>query len=160
LGEVRDGDVLLARLRASAGRLDAPDAATPVLTALQESRDAAFVRLLQALRTERYVTLLDRLVDAAAAPRLRDNAGERATGAVPALVRRPWHKLAKHADRLPPHPDDAQLHELRIRTKRVRYAAEAAAPVVGKQARALARAAADLQEVLGDLNDAVVAARW
>jgi CHAD domain-containing protein len=40
----------------------------------------------------------------------------------------------------------------------VRYAAEAAAPVVGKQARAFAHAAADLQDVLGDLNDAVAAA--
>jgi CHAD domain-containing protein len=31
---------------------------------------------------------------------------------------------------------------------------------VGKRARAFAAAAADLQEVLGDLNDAVVAEGW
>jgi CHAD domain-containing protein len=42
----------------------------------------------------------------------------------------------------------------------VRYAAEAAAPVVGKPARAFSHAAAKLQDVLGDLNDAVVAGAW
>ena len=55
---------------------------------------------------------------------------------------------------------DSQLHEVRIRTKRARYAAEAAAPVVGKQARAFAHAAARLQDVLGELNDSVVAGAW
>jgi CHAD domain-containing protein len=58
------------------------------------------------------------------------------------------------------HPSDADLHEVRIRAKRVRYAAEAVAPVVGKNARAFAKAAARLQDVLGDLHDAVVAAAW
>ncbi len=89
-----------------------------------------------------------------------DGASAPAADVVPGLVRRPWHKLAKQVKKLDPDPPDAQLHEIRIRTKRVRYAAEAVAPIVGKQARAFARAAAGLQEVLGDLNDAVVAARW
>jgi CHAD domain-containing protein len=75
-------------------------------------------------------------------------------------VRRPWHKLEKRAANLPDDPTNAQLHQIRIRTKRVRYAAEAAAPVAGKPARALAHAAARLQDVLGDLNDADVAAGW
>jgi CHAD domain-containing protein len=37
---------------------------------------------------------------------------------------------------------------------------EAAEPVMGKPARRLAAAAADLQGVLGDMNDAVVAEDW
>jgi CHAD domain-containing protein len=53
-----------------------------------------------------------------------------------------------------------ELHQIRIRAKRVRYAAEAAAPVLGKRARAVGRAAARLQEVLGEHQDAVVAERW
>jgi CHAD domain-containing protein len=61
---------------------------------------------------------------------------------------------------LGPAPTDVELHDVRIRTKRVRYAAEAVTPLVGKQARAFAAAAAALQEALGDLNDAVVAERW
>jgi CHAD domain-containing protein len=52
------------------------------------------------------------------------------------------------------------LHEVRIRAKRLRYACEAVAPVVGKPAASLARAAADLQGVLGDFHDAVVAEAW
>jgi CHAD domain-containing protein len=49
---------------------------------------------------------------------------------------------------------------VRIRAKRCRYAAEAVAPVVGKRAAAFADLASDLQDVLGELNDAVVAEAW
>ena len=162
LGEVRDGDVLLGRLREKAGALpdELQNAATTAISDLQASRDNALTTLLDALRSSRYVELLDRLVDAAAAPVLRDDASAPAAGAIPALVRRPWHKLEKRAGKLPEDPTNAQLHEIRIRTKRVRYGAEAAAPVAGKPARAFAHAAARLQDVLGDLNDADVAAGW
>jgi CHAD domain-containing protein len=162
LGEVRDGDVLLARLREKAAQL--PEAlrepADLALETLQQSRDAAYVALLEDLRSDRYVELLDRLVEAAQAPQLSERGDEPAAEAVPKLVRRPWHKLQKRAERLPEEPSDAHLHEVRIRTKRLRYAAEAAAPIAGKPARALAHAAARLQDVLGDLNDSVVAAGW
>jgi CHAD domain-containing protein len=116
--------------------------------------------LLHTVRSERYTKLLDRLVEAANAPVLSSSATEPASAAIPELVRRPWHTLEKRAKRLGQHPTDGQLHDLRIHTKRLRYASEAAAPIVGKQARALAHAAAALQDVLGDLNDAVVAATW
>ena len=55
---------------------------------------------------------------------------------------------------------DDELHAARIRTKRTRYAAEAVAPVLGKRARAVAGAAAELQDVLGEHQDAVLAERW
>jgi CHAD domain-containing protein len=162
LGEVRDGDVLLGRLREKADAL--PDglqgAASAAISDLQTSRDTALTTLLDALRSDRYVALLDRLVDAARAPTLRGDASAPAADAIAALVRRPWHKLEKRAAKLSHDPTNAQLHEIRIRTKRVRYAAEAAAPVAGKPARGLAHAAARLQDVLGDLNDADVAAGW
>ena len=160
LGDVRDGDVLLERLRRSASALGLEDRAAPVLSTLEASRDASLAELLESLRSDRYAQLLDRLVEAANAPVLGDDAGEPAAEAIPALVRRPWHRLAKRAKALGSSPSDAQLHQVRIHTKRVRYAAEAAAPVVGKQARAFSHAAAKLQDVLGDLNDAVVAGAW
>jgi CHAD domain-containing protein len=161
LGEVRDGDVLLARLRQTAAELpDVGEGAAPVLDSLQASRNVAHAALLDALRSDRYTALLDRLVEAANAPMLAADAEDPAAEAIPALVRRPWHRLSKRAKALDDAPTDAQLHEVRIRTKRARYAAEAASPVVGKQARAFAHAAARLQDVLGDLNDAVVAAAW
>jgi CHAD domain-containing protein len=49
------------------------------------------------------------------------------------------------------------LHALRIRAKRVRYAAEALAPFVGDRAWAFARSAARLQDVLGRHQDSVMA---
>jgi CHAD domain-containing protein len=162
LGAVRDGDVLLGRLREKAGALpgELQGASSAPISDLQASRDAALTTLLDALRSTRYVELLDRLVEAAGAPALRGDADGPAADTIPALVRRPWHKLEKRAGKLPDDPTNAELHEIRIRTKRVRYAAEAAAPVAGKPARALGHAAARLQDVLGDLNDADVAAGW
>ena len=79
---------------------------------------------------------------------------------LPALVRRPWRQLRRAVAGLGEKPEDAALHQVRIRAKRGRYAAEAAIPVFGKAAERFADAVADLQGVLGDLNDAVVAEAW
>lgn len=162
LGTVRDGDVLLERFRARVNELPAGEQAraAPVLSTLEEERAAAHGVLVDTVASERYVTLLDSLVRAANAPALRDDADASAADVIPGLVRRPWHKLEKRVLRLGTEPSDEDLHAIRIRTKRVRYAADAAMPIVGKPARALARAAAALQDVLGDLNDGVVAAAW
>jgi CHAD domain-containing protein len=162
LGAVRDGDVLLERMRESATRLPVEHAAgaAEVIRTLEADRDAAHAALLATMRDRRYLDLLDTLVAEANAPALQPDAERAAGEVVPKLVRRPWRSLAKAAAKLRKKPSDAELHQLRIRTKRVRYAAEAVSPVVGRSARALARAAADLQGVLGDLNDAVVAERW
>ena len=76
------------------------------------------------------------------------------------LVMRPWRHLKRQMDTLGPAPEDDALHEVRIRAKRCRYAAEAAAPALGKDAARFAAGIADLQTVLGDLHDAVVAEAW
>jgi CHAD domain-containing protein len=163
LGDVRDGDVLLERLRHRVAEL--PDAdershAAAVLATLERERDVAHSALLEALHGRRYLRLLDDLVAAANAPSLRERASDPASDVVPELVRRPWHKLEKRAGKLGDDPSDEELHAVRIRTKRVRYAAEAAEPIVGKPARTFAKAAERLQDVLGELNDAVVAEHW
>jgi CHAD domain-containing protein len=162
LGEVRDGDVLIERLRNRAAELPEEEraGAGSLLATLEQSRDGAHARLLEVLRSARYVDLLEQLVEAANAPALVESSHAPAADVVPGLIRRPWHALAKRVSKLGESPSDEQLHEIRIRTKRVRYAADAVAPLVGKPARSFARAAAGLQEVLGDLNDAVVAASW
>ncbi|MGH2997115.1 MAG: CHAD domain-containing protein, partial [Gaiellaceae bacterium] len=161
-GRVRDGDVMLMRMRKRAASL--PDAgargASRVLAALERERGAAFEELQKTLRDDRYVTLLDRLVEAAREPVLVGDAGLPAKDVLPELVRRPWRALEKAAKAIGDSPVDDELHAVRIRTKRCRYAAEAVAPVLGKRARAFASAAAGLQDVLGDFNDAVVAEGW
>ena len=163
LGEVRDGDVLLARLRARSAELAADEqaGAVRVLSALENERAAAHTRLVETLASERYLTLLDTLVGAANAPVLRqDAAAAPAADVVPEPPSPPMAQARKRVRRLGDDPTDEELHEIRIRTKRLRYAADAVVPVVRKPARGLARAAAGLQGALGDLNDAVVAAAW
>jgi CHAD domain-containing protein len=63
-------------------------------------------------------------------------------------------------DEVGDHPAPLVLHKLRIRVKRCRYAAEALAPIIGKRARAFSKAAAHVQDVLGEHHDAVVAQEW
>jgi CHAD domain-containing protein len=162
LGAVRDGDVMLERIRERTAQLpEQSDRGTRlVLAGLETAREEAYAELLRTFRSERYLSLLDRLVEAANAPALLLEADLPAGVVLPGLVRRPWRSLAKRAKTLSQPPADGELHELRIKTKRVRYAAEAVAPLMGKPARSFAEAAASLQELLGDLNDAVVAEQW
>ncbi len=162
LGRVRDGDVLLDRLRATAARARGLDTAAvnAVLGELAAELDAERRRLLEGMRESRYLALLDDLVAAAAHPALTADAERPASEMLPRLVDRPWRRLRRTHRALDDPPHDEQLHMVRIDAKRVRYAAEAVAPVAGKPATALASAAAAVQEVLGDFHDAVVAAEW
>jgi CHAD domain-containing protein len=168
IGAVRDADVLLGRLslqaRALPGSLAAE--AEPLLLRLQGQRTIAHAGLLDALGTARYEQLVDALVAAAEQPELVAGPGgappdERPAGEVVAdLVRRPWRHLERAVDALGDDPSDHELHEVRILAKRCRYAAEAVAPVAGETADLLASAIADVQTVLGDHQDTVVAEAW
>jgi CHAD domain-containing protein len=162
LGAVRDQDVLLARLRDLAKELPDADAraASLVLDRLAAERDDTRRPLLEVLDSQRYLRLLDALVDAARAPRVGAEAAGRAADVVAPLVRKPWRRLRREVRALDDEPSDDALHQVRIRAKRARYAADVAVPVVGKPARALSKALANLQDVLGDQHDAVVAEAW
>jgi CHAD domain-containing protein len=87
-------------------------------------------------------------------------AGDSATSRIPPLAADPWHRLRAREKDLPDEPTDEDLHKLRIRTKRARYAAEAVQVIEGRPAARFARAASRLQDVLGTHQDAVVAAEW
>jgi CHAD domain-containing protein len=76
------------------------------------------------------------------------------------LIDRPWRHLQRTAGALSPTSLDVELHQVRIRAKRVRYAAEALVPVFGKPARRFAGRAAELQTVLGEHQDAVMTVAW
>jgi CHAD domain-containing protein len=162
LGAVRDADVLIERLRRQAAQLPEPDTAAlaPLFRRLAKERDDTRAVLLDVMGDARYVELLGRLVAAAADPPCRRSAQAPAAEVVPGLVIAPWHKLAKAVKALPAEPADAELHRIRILAKRARYAAEAAAPLAGKEASALAGALSELQTVLGAHQDAVVAEAW
>ncbi len=78
----------------------------------------------------------------------------------PAIVSGPWRHLRRAVAALGSVPSDEALHDVRIRAKRLRYACEAVEGVVGRPAANLARAAADLQGILGDFHDAIVGEEW
>jgi len=162
-GAVRDTDVLLERMTPKVATL--PDVDRPsgalVLRRLGEDRARAREQMLEVLGSVRYDRLLDALVAASQHPRLLlrvDDTDDVET--LEALVREPVRRLLTSADALGDDPPDTALHEVRRQAKRVRYAAEAVAPALGKPARRLARRAADLQSVLGAHQDAVVAGEW
>jgi CHAD domain-containing protein len=163
LGAVRDAEVLRDRLRSRLARIAPRDrpAAERLVQILDGRRDEARRLLLASMSEPRYANLLDALTEAARAPGILDElaSAPAATALRPALAV-PWKDLEGAIDRVVEEASDESLHAARIRAKRVRYAAEAVAPVFGKGARRFARAANALQDVLGEHQDAVLAAAW
>jgi CHAD domain-containing protein len=163
LGDVRDAEVLLDRLENNVSRLPSSDrdSAELLLADLRAHHADARDSLLAGMRSDRYVTLLDQLVAAAHRPRLLLRIDDQADDDIlRGLVRGPVRSLRDAVSSLPDDPPDAALHEVRIQAKRARYATEAVVPVFGKRARALARALVEIQDVLGEHQDAVIAADW
>lgn len=162
LGAVRDREVLLERLRERAKSLPANDSrsAAALLHTLEVEIDGLRTKLMADLDSQRYVDLVERLVEAAQAPATLPDADQPARAILPALATAPWRRLRSAVRQLPETPTDPELHRIRILAKRARYAAEAVAPVAGPDASAFARAAAKLQTVLGEHQDAVTAQAW
>jgi CHAD domain-containing protein len=150
------------RVRSRTGALAEDDASTvaDLAAELQAESEEARARLVLDMRTDRYIDLIERLVEASRAPALTPEAQQRAALVVPGLAQRDWRQLRKGIAALPEQPADSDLHRIRILAKRVRYAAEAAEPIAGKLATRSAEAAAALQDVLGDHQDSVTAQQW
>jgi len=171
LGSVRDVDVLEQRLSLSDPSEPLERVGREELSArLSWQRRDLSRHLGEALDTDRYLQLLGRLHAAVHAlpvrpPPKSSHSGSRppaepAAAVLPKLVRTPWIDLQKKVKKAGRHPSDRQLHRIRIRAKRLRYAAEAAQPTVGRRARRTAKAAERLQTILGEHHDAVEAERW
>ena len=170
LGLVRDADVLGQHLDLNGSPQMGDDkGVTGLREQLQDQRSAAADRVTDVLESERYLLLLDKLHAAVERPPFL-NVGtgrgggirpdQRASKALPNVVKRPWKKLYKKVRAADREPTDRQLHQIRIGAKRLRYAAEAAEAVVGKRARRVATAAEELQTQLGEHHDAVIAEAW
>src|SRR5439155_1436186 len=161
--------VLRARLRRTAARdplapMDEP-AVARIDAELAARHEDALTALDEVMRGDRYRALLERLVAAAQAPPLANAKAELpARDLLPRLVSRPWSRLAYGSDGitgagdLDPLAPDAEWHEVRVRAKRARYAIEAVAGVLGSPVPELGRAVAAVQDLLGEHQDAAVAA--
>ncbi|MDF1594789.1 MAG: CHAD domain-containing protein [Acidimicrobiia bacterium] len=162
LGSVRDLDVL--KLRLALLLEDVPDpereAAEAIIATLSAERADAHQRVVEALREDWFLSLLNRLVAAANAPHVTKLAGKPVDPTLLKLARKPWRVLVAAVGQLPELPSPDELHSVRILAKRTRYAAEALIPVVGANAELFAVRLSELQDVLGEHQDAVVAAAW
>ncbi|MBD3003360.1 MULTISPECIES: CYTH and CHAD domain-containing protein [unclassified Streptomyces] len=165
LGVERDREVLTERLEGRLAELPEELRRGPVRERLHHwshgRRDGARATVLGALDSERYLTLLDTLDALVADPPLRRDAAKPAAPVVAKAVLRDYERLAGRmatALETPPGPDrDIAIHQARKAAKRVRYAAETARPALGKSAKRFARRMQDVQDVLGDHQDSVVA---
>lgn len=179
LGEVRDRDVLIKRLRADAAQIEAGDdhALETVIekleTANQQHELQAAIARIEAERAEAHAALVDEL-------------GRRRTARLFAdlndFLSRPLDEIAAPDDGMPllvrhhaggaiwreyeavlrfqtimQDADVEQLHELRIACKHLRYTLELFAPALGEDAGSAIKAVTRMQEHLGDLHDADVA---
>ena len=153
LGPVRDLDVLLGHLRRECGTLRVPErrAFEGLMDRLQRDRMAARATLLLALESDRYLALLERLETGIQLLAMGDggNSLTHIAGAAFKKLRRVIKAQGLEAR-------DTVLHQIRIKGKRARYAAELAQTSVGKPAVRFLRQAKEFQDLLGELHDAVV----
>lgn len=148
LGPVRDLDVLLEHVRALVEALgDDRPGGEVILAALEAQRSDARAELMAALESDRYRSFSARFRDDLAL------LGETDDGRLVAFAHRELRRLQRAYAALGPDPSDDELHRVRIKAKRTRYAAE----LVGKRFARLAEAAKRLQDEIGLHQDAVVA---
>ncbi|MFF2243690.1 CHAD domain-containing protein [Arthrobacter sp. NPDC058130] len=164
VGQARDAEVIRARLKEMIDAEPPELLIGPVVQQIEEQLGTTQLQGraagLEALDSDRYFRLLDSLDAFLAAPPLSGRSRNEALETIGRLVSADRKRLKAAVrslhDGADGTPQDAALHNVRKSAKRLRYAAEAASPIFGKQATALARAAEDIQEVLGDFQDSVV----
>jgi CHAD domain-containing protein len=156
-GRVRDIDVQMDYFRMEAKELKARDR-RPLerfLSHLKAARDQAYQMVLDEMKSARYIGFVSKLSDAAERPLIEDPQYTMTDAAA-----RQFRKLRRTVRNLKESPSNAELHRVRIKTKRARYAAELAQ---GRDSKAIGRfikRAGKLQELLGRHQDAVLAERY
>jgi CHAD domain-containing protein len=160
LGQVRDRDILSARLTKQIAELPPDQVRGPVeaeiTKTLAAEREDAIHRLERGMRSRRYKKLMQLLRNWRSAPPFTDAAGEQDAAAVKYV-----EKAKQKADKRLRKADDdiEQLHGARKAMKRARYAGELVAPA-NSDMKAVAKEAEELQTLLGEHQDAVVAAKF
>jgi CHAD domain-containing protein len=159
LGQVRDRDILSRRLDKQIADLPPEQVRGPVeaevAKTLDAEREGALLRLNEAMRTPRYQHLVQLLRGWRAAPPLTDAAAEDGATAIK-YVEKAERKAEK---RLRKADDIEELHRARKAFKRARYAGELGEPADG-QMKSVARHAEEMQTLLGEHQDATVAAEF
>ncbi|HUC25962.1 MAG TPA: CYTH and CHAD domain-containing protein [Streptosporangiaceae bacterium] len=164
LGEARDAEVQAERLDEQVRQTDVEQLIGPVQARIQahsaQARAASVKAVAAALKSARYYALLDELDQLTADVPSGAAAREPARQALPAAVARSYRKTRRRmraALKAPAGtPRETALHDVRKAAKQARYAAEAVAPVLGRDAARFGSRMKKLQTVLGDHQDTVV----
>jgi CHAD domain-containing protein len=157
LGLVRDLDVLHAYLHPRLAGLVGPElrAGRRVLRRLEAERARARAGLNDALDSARYSRIVEHLGTFLSRP-----PASAADVSLPDVAATEWKRLRKAVQKLPGRPSADDLHAVRIKVKRARYAAELARAAAGARGARFIDQAKKLQNILGDLQDAVVIERY
>jgi CHAD domain-containing protein len=166
LGAVRDLDVQRQRLDEWQGDLpeDEGGALDDLARLLERERDIARANMLSGLDSRRYEQLVAdfssmlRLGPAQGSGRRSNAARTPAAAAVPALILDRHRSAAKAARKAAQSRAADDYHRLRIRCKRFRYALEFVSEIYDGKTRAMVRQIVRLQDSLGIMQDAQVAA--
>ncbi|MGI5502217.1 CHAD domain-containing protein [Lentzea sp. CA-135723] len=162
LGTSRDLEVLRMRftdgLHALPPELVLGDVAARVTRHFAPLEAKAHKDSVAALDSERYFALLNSIDTLLGTPPLTSAASGKARDVLPRLVEKARRRLDDRVEEaLATSDSDEPLHEARKAAKRLRYSAEVAEPALGKHAKALRKRAKDVQTLLGDHQDSVVA---
>jgi CHAD domain-containing protein len=154
LGPARDLDVQISYFTDESAGFEARDRKllAQFISHLRTQRDAVQQMILSELTSARYLELIRRLQQAAQDPSVVES-----PLTVQQLAKRAFKKLRKVIRRLRHSPSDAVLHNIRIKTKRARYASELARSSVGKPATRFIKSARAVQDLLGTHQDAIQA---
>ncbi len=157
-GEARDLEVIAALVRETATSEDNQDHVDTILTKLTLGLERAAARSAEVVLGESTKDLLTTIDAVAAAPDLNAKAEKPSSEVLPQLLQSATEKFTQAADKLKPWTSDDDWHEVRLLAKRVRYAADTSAAVLGDEARTTAAHAATYQELLGQHQDHCAAA--
>ncbi|MEP6979386.1 MAG: CHAD domain-containing protein [Nakamurella sp.] len=161
LGDVRDREVQRVRMRKLIDEIPDELVLGPVaqsIDAVLRSEEMLYrTRLAEVLDSERYLDLLRESQRWSTMPPFAAGAAQDAH-VLGKRVRKAAAKLVTHLEAGLRHGGgDEELHRARKAGKRARYAAELAAPVLGERGSALVSRYQEVQDVLGDHQDGVVA---
>lgn len=154
LGEVRDGDVLLESFRQNFHDLSRQEqrAFQSILKKFEDQRSVARAKLLEGLRSDRYLNFLNHFEDS-----LTRLPFQPSPLTITELARNAFHKVQDFVNASNSFFPKTELHRTRILLKRARYALELAEPMLGKRAKRFLEQAKCTQDLLGHHQDAVVA---
>jgi len=169
LGEARDAEVVqdlvdtLLDDIGPAGLIGLDEAVTGLRARLHLDATAATEVIDETLGSSRYAAAIALLDSVVSHPPLTDDAERGAKKVVRTVLRNEGERVRERAELAEaavatgdPELRSACLHDVRKAAKRLRYAAEAVAPVTGSTVGLVAERAADVQGLLGDHHDAVV----